>query len=132
MLLEWRHVITPRTCAPAPLRVWQRISNLSPRRVRRGCARWSNCSTVFLHDTEERPAWNGAAARLAEALRGGRCQIQAATRSPTGKHLAISCEVRTLLRLRVSHVGAIYALGRETIIGRIARGKRRVKGWTEG
>ena len=85
-----------------------------------------------LHDAEERDTWDGAAARLAEALGGGRCRIKAATQSPTGEHLAISCDVRTLLGLRVSHVGAIYALGRKTIIGRVARGKRSAKGWTEG
>ena len=118
-----------RTCALTGLAAHQQfITETGPPRLRP----LVELLDGVLHDTEERPAWNGAAARLAEALRGGRCQIQAATRSPTGKHLAISCEVRTLLRLRVSHVGAIYALGRETIIGRIARGKRRVKGWTEG
>ena len=85
----------------------------------------------FLRNADERPAWDNASSRVVAALHGGRCKIEAAALSPTGKYLVISCEVRTLLGLKISHVGAIYDLGEQQIVGRIAQGKRKPRGWTE-
>lgn len=118
-----------RTCALTGLAVHQQfITETGPPRLRP----LMELLDGFRHNIDDRSAWDGAAACLTTALRGGRCHIEAAVRSPTGKHLAISCEVRTLFGLRVSHVGAIYALGEQILIGRISRGKRSVRGWTDG
>lgn len=117
-----------RTCTLTGLIVhWQFVTEAAPSRLRP----LVELLDGFLHSADEHPAWDDATTRITTVLRGGRCHIVAAVRSPTGKHLAISCEVRTFLGLRVSYVGAVYALGERTIIGRIARGKRSLRGWVE-
>lgn len=117
------------TCVLTGLEVHQKyITDIGPPRLRP----LVELLDGFLHNTDERSAWDAAAARLASALPGGRCVIKSAARSPTGNYLAFSCEVRTLLGLKVRYAGAIYALHEQNIIGRIARGKRSDRGWTEG
>jgi len=76
--------------------------------------------------------WERVAAEVAEALGKGRCRIEAATLSPDAHHLAASVEVRTMLGLRVRHVGVIYSLDTAALLGRIALGRRGRAGWVEG
>lgn len=73
--------------------------------------------------------WGEVGARASEALRGARCQVEAAQSSPDGRHLAVSVEVRTMLGLRTQHAGLVYSLEDGAIVGRIALGKRRNDGW---
>jgi hypothetical protein len=39
--------------------------------------------------TDETQLWDAAIARIAAALKGGKCKVEAATLSPTKKHLAM-------------------------------------------
>jgi hypothetical protein len=62
-------------------------------------------------------------------LRGSRCRVEAAYVSPDKRQLAVCSEVRTLLGLRVQQAGLLYSIGDNSIVGRIAMGKRTPKGW---
>lgn len=66
---------------------------------------------------------------MAVALKGGKPRVEAALLSPSNRHLAICSESKTLLGLRVRQMGAIYDLADQSIIGRIAEGKRNGTGW---
>ncbi len=83
----------------------------------------------FIRSADQLNVWPDVATRLTEALRGGKCRVEAAVLSPTGGHLAFTCEVKTMLGFKTSIIGAIYALEKGSIIGRIARGKRTSNGW---
>lgn len=74
--------------------------------------------------------WDAAAARIAQALKGGRCRVEAAMLSPTKSHLATCSEVKTLLGLRVNLVGAIFDVGEQAVVGRLSVGKRNGDTWT--
>ena len=54
---------------------------------------------------------------------------RAAILSPSRQRLAASAEFRSLFGLRVSHVGVVYDLDGDAIIGRLAEGKRNSNGW---
>ena len=58
----------------------------------------------------------------------GKCKIESAILSPTGKHLIVSCEVKTLLGLRVNQAGGMMELP-SSIIGRVVIGKRSAGSW---
>jgi hypothetical protein len=77
-------------------------------------------------DTE---LWDSAAARIVGASKGGTCRIEAAVLSPAKQHLATCSGVSTLFGLRVHHIGAVYDLTDNSIVGRLAEGKRGAKGW---
>ncbi|MGB5136826.1 MAG: helicase-related protein [Prochlorococcaceae cyanobacterium] len=81
------------------------------------------------HPTDTTGAWDRIAERAATKFRGA-YRIEAARLSPDKQHLAVSAEVKTLLGLRVQHIGFIYALGPGHVVGRIAVGKRSASGWT--
>jgi superfamily II DNA or RNA helicase len=78
---------------------------------------------------DEAASWETAASRVALALQGGKCRVEAATLSPAKQHLAICSEVSTWLGMRTRHVGAIYVLGEQSVVGRLATGKRGRNGW---
>lgn len=80
-------------------------------------------------NTDEADLWETVAVRLSEATKGARCRIEAAILSPTGAHLAVCSEVRTLLGIRVQHAGTLFELNTKTLLGRIAVGKRASTGW---
>jgi hypothetical protein len=75
--------------------------------------------------------WAAIATKLTEIRKGGRCQIKAACSSPSGHRLAISCEVKTLLGLRTSQIGAIWDLQQQTFVGRIVEGRRKESTWMQ-
>lgn len=83
------------------------------------------------HTTDETALWDGVGARVATALRRGKCRIESAVRSPAQRHLATCSEVRTMMGMRVRQVGSIYDIDRNAIIGRLAVGKRGWKNWLE-
>jgi hypothetical protein len=51
--------------------------------------------------------------------------------SPAKGHLAACAEASRFLGMRVRQVGAVYAMGEKTVVGRIASGKRGPRGWIE-
>jgi len=81
------------------------------------------------HTADQDNIWDRVAQRLTRALKGGTCRIEAATLSPSKQRLATCAESKTMLGLRVHQVGAVYDLIDDTIIGRLAEGKRRGGGW---
>jgi superfamily II DNA or RNA helicase len=80
--------------------------------------------------TDAPQPWDELATKIAPALGKGRCRIEAAVLSPNKQHLAICCEVRTLLGLRVHHVGLVYSMTDHSIVGRVASGRRGSKEWS--
>lgn len=82
-------------------------------------------------NAEETDVWSNVAERVADAVGGGKCNIEAAICSPSGRHLAACSQVKTMMGLRVHHVGAIFELSSNSIIGRIASGKRNRNKWIE-
>ena len=79
--------------------------------------------------TDETRLWDYVAPRIAAAVKGAKCRVEAATLSPTKMRLATCSEARTLMGLRVRQVGAIYDLTDAALIGRLAVGKRGPSGW---
>jgi hypothetical protein len=80
---------------------------------------------------DEAGLWNAAVTQISASLKGGKCKVEAAILSPAKAHLAICCEVRTLLGIRVHQLGVIYDLRENAVIGRLAEGKRGDGGWVE-
>ena len=80
--------------------------------------------------TDETQLWDNVAPRVAAAVKGAKCRVEAATLSPTKTYLATCSEARTLMGIRVRQVGAVYDLNDTAIIGRLAVGKRGPSGWT--
>ncbi|MCP4621748.1 MAG: hypothetical protein GY844_35535, partial [Bradyrhizobium sp.] len=75
--------------------------------------------------------WNRVADLLGIATKGGKHTVEAAILSPNGQRLAICSELRTMLGLRNHHVGALYDLASDSIVGRISKGKRGKQSWIE-
>jgi hypothetical protein len=81
------------------------------------------------HTADEAQVWSDIVPKVSKALKGKTCRIEAAARSPTGRHLATCSEVRSLWGLRVRQVGAIYTIDDGSIVGRLAVGKRGSRNW---
>ena len=60
---------------------------------------------------DETGAWDSARAQIERALKGWQVPFGSWGLSPARSHLATCSEVKTLLGLRVSHIGAIFDLG---------------------
>jgi len=69
-----------------------------------------------------------ACASVFETRFNGKCRIESAVLSPTGKHLIVSCEIRTLFGLKTNHAGGLVELP-PSIIGRAVLGKRNAGRW---
>lgn len=82
-------------------------------------------------NAEETHTWSQVAGCVASAIGGGKCKIEAAIRSPNGRHIAACSEVKTMMGLRVHHVGAIFELSSNSIVGRVTSGKRNRNKWIE-
>ena len=80
---------------------------------------------------DETPLWDSAAGAITALQKTGKCRVEAEILSPAKTHLAMCCEVKTLLGLRTSQLGAIYDIKQQTPVGRIAFGKRGNNGWNE-
>ncbi|MGC2639149.1 MAG: SNF2-related protein [Acidobacteriaceae bacterium] len=81
--------------------------------------------------TDEIAVWNSAASAIGTLNRANKCKVEAAVLSPAKTHLAMCCEVKTLLGLRTNQLGAIFDLGGRTAVGRMAVGKRGNGGWLQ-
>jgi len=80
---------------------------------------------------DEMHLWDSAANIVGILQKAGKCRVESAVLSPAKTHLAICCEVKTLLGLRTNHLGAIYDIARHTAVGQIVSGKRINNGWIE-
>lgn len=81
------------------------------------------------HNADCEEEWKTIAGRFSVALRGAKCRVEAAVRSPKDDLLAVRCEVRTMLGFRVNHAGALYSRRDRTLLGRLALGKTTAQGW---
>jgi hypothetical protein len=81
------------------------------------------------HNVDAFDRWEEIGSKATNALGSGRCRVEAAYVSPDKRHLAVCSEVRTLLGLRVQQAGLLYSIQDNSIVGRIAMGKRTQKGW---
>jgi hypothetical protein len=75
--------------------------------------------------------WPQVTTKASAVFRKGRFQIEAAVSSPDKKHLAVCCEVRTMLGLRTHQAGMVYSIAENSIAGRVVQGKRTADGWLE-
>ncbi|MBF0398326.1 MAG: DEAD/DEAH box helicase [Desulfobacterales bacterium] len=75
--------------------------------------------------------WNILATKVASEYGKGRSRVEFAALSPTKNHIAACVEVRTLFGLRVHHLGLVYSIEDQCIVGRIAKGRRTSKGWVK-
>ena len=82
-----------------------------------------------IHAADETELWADVATKVSSALKGKKCRIEAAMRSPTQRHLATCSEVRSMWGLRVRLVASIYDIDDRAIIGRVAVGKRGSSRW---
>lgn len=113
-----------RTCALTGLPIHARDAIEHPARLR---------PLAELLEGMRRPSegadhWSSIGDQVTKAL-GGRCHVESAVLSPDGRCLAVCAERRTLLGLKVRHVGCVYTLEDHAILGRIAVGKRTDRGW---
>jgi superfamily II DNA or RNA helicase len=81
---------------------------------------------------DEEKAWQDVTRRVSTALKGKPCRIEAATLSPTRRHLATCAEVKTMFGLRVRQAAAIVELSDGSVVGRIAEGRRGERVWEAG
>ena len=80
---------------------------------------------------DEPQLWDAVETKVAATIGKGRCRVEAAVLSPDEQHLAVCCEVRTLLGFRVHQAGLVYAIGDHSVVGRVALGRRTAEGWLE-
>jgi hypothetical protein len=80
-------------------------------------------------DDDAKESWEQIEQREAQAIGKGRCRVEAALKSPSGKYLAVSTEVKTLLGFRKRHLGFLFANEKKSIVGKIAEGTREGRGW---
>lgn len=80
-------------------------------------------------NADKTEAWDDIATQIGLIRGGGKTRIESAILSPSQRSLALCCEVKTMLGLRVHQFGAIYHLDERRIVGRAVEGKRRADGW---
>lgn len=81
-------------------------------------------------NTDEAQVWDRVAERVTAAAKNGKCRIEAAVLSPSKQHLATCVASKSLLGLRVKHIGAIFDLTDNAVVGRLAEGKRNAGAWS--
>ena len=79
---------------------------------------------------DERHLWWAVTTKIRSTLGNAQYQVEAAVLSPEKQRLAICFEVRTWLGFRVHHIGLVYDIGSQSVIGRVARGRRTSGGWS--
>jgi len=78
---------------------------------------------------DEIGSWERAAQKIALSLGRGKCCIEAGMLSPDGNRLAVCATVKTILGFRTRQAGAIFEIKEESIVGRVAYGRRTPAGW---
>ena len=84
-----------------------------------------------IRTADEPQTWDTATVKIVAAVGKARCRLEAAVLSPDKRHLAICAEVRTMLGLRVRHVGAVYAIADQAVVGQVVQGFRTKDGWSQ-
>ena len=80
---------------------------------------------------DEAQLWDIIEAKVTAALGKGSCRVLATVLSPDRRHLAVCAEVRTLLGFRVRIAGFVFAIDSQSVVGRVAQGRRTSSGWSE-
>jgi hypothetical protein len=80
---------------------------------------------------DESQLWDAVATKATATIGKGRCRVEATVLSPDRQHLAVCCEVRTLLGLRVHYAGLVYDITDHCVVGRIVQGRRTSGGWSK-
>jgi superfamily II DNA or RNA helicase len=78
--------------------------------------------------TDRQDLWPAISARASRAVEA-RSEVEAATLSPNGEHLAVCLEAKNWLGLRTRQAGLLYAIRDDEPLGRIVLGKRNGDGW---
>ena len=107
-------------CALTKLSVHQRFATRNPPTRLQPLVELLNHKAL---PTDANNAWPRVAERASAVIRG-RYRIEASRLSPDKQHLVVSAEVKTLLGLWVQHIGFVYAIGSNQVLGKIAVGKR--------
>lgn len=82
-------------------------------------------------NADETQLWDVISERIAAANKGGKHKIVASVRSPSGEHVVACAEVKTMMGFRVRQVGAMFEIATNSIVGRVASGKRDRGHWVE-
>ena len=80
-------------------------------------------------DADSRALWSAIASDAQAIIRKGRCEVEAAVLSVSGKRLAASVAVHTLLGFRTRHAGVVYGVDQATVVGQVVEGERRAGAW---
>lgn len=81
------------------------------------------------HTSDEQRIWDTASSKVSGILKKDRCRVESAILSPSRLRLAVCAEVRTWLGLRAQHVGFVYAIDDQSVLGRVIPGQRKSDGW---
>jgi hypothetical protein len=81
------------------------------------------------HKSDGSPTWPSISSQ-ANRLTETRLKIESSESSPSGKCLAVCASSRNWIGLNVRHVGMVYSMGENSVIGRLVIGKRTATGWT--
>jgi hypothetical protein len=82
-----------------------------------------------LRTVDHPTTWHTIESLLSHAVGTTRNQIQSSELSPSGNHLAICAEIRTMLGMRKYFAGFIYSISKKSIIGKVTQGKRIQEMW---
>ena len=82
-----------------------------------------------LRSTEQPTTWHIIEPLLSSAIGHSRTQIQSSELSPSGHHLAVCAEIKTMLGMRKHYAGFIYSITKRSIVGKITQGKRAQESW---
>jgi len=80
---------------------------------------------------DEPHLWDAVMTKASAVLGKGRCRVEATVLSPNKQHLAVCLEVRTLLGFRVHQAGLLFSIRENSVVGRVAQGRRTSDGWSE-
>ncbi len=115
-----------RTCALTGLPIY--VEHLTSDKERPRLEVLQNLLIGIRRDGDHQALWSEMAQKGGQTLRG-RWRVESAALSPDGHHLAACAEVKSLLGLRLHHVGVLYSLDQKAIVGRFAEGKRKGQDW---
>jgi hypothetical protein len=80
--------------------------------------------------TDQLLLWDEILVKASNLGLKGRSHIESAATSPSGQHLAVCVEIRTLFGLRVYQAGIVYSIGDHSVVGRLVQGRRTAAGWS--
>jgi superfamily II DNA or RNA helicase len=73
--------------------------------------------------------WEEISSKVAQNLEKSNCKVKSAELSPTGDCIAVFLESKSWIGFKVRHIGVVYSLKNNTIIGYAAVGKREGRNW---